>query len=909
MNRLMTLRKVGVTFTLVWSLNSFLKAQSCGSINAANGLVINLADPNGCNCSGSYAFYDDGGPSGNYSNNRRDTVRFVSPGRRLRIRFNSSSLQTCCDHLWVYDGNVTPGGPIRAGLMWRLNGSTSPASLISTQDTVTFIFYSDGSTTNAGWSALIDCVPPGAGGTLTRYDLSDGSPSSSVSCGTLMSFYDRGGPHNVYPEAVDDTVTFIPANPTDRLMVAFPYQLSLSSGDTLWVYENTMTPNNLLALFTAGSSRAETLLTTASGNNLIFHFRSDFDGNVGPGWGAVISCAPPSPPSPTTYMGRGVRTIACGTTYRFYDSGSPGLIADNGRSSYGNYADNENNTITFVSQNQAQRLRLDFSSFSTQSNFDWLEVYDGSTTTSPLIGRWSGGTLPPIILSSGPMLTIRFSSDGSNNSSGWVATVQCAGLPAPPTYTMSNATQSVTTCSALFYDDGGPAGGYTYPQDRTFTFCPDDPTAYLRVRFPYQFVLAAGDTLWAYEGPSVDPARLLGIYVRGNKGEEIALQVPGTCLTFRFKADAASPGAAGWHGIVECTSTPQPSITWMQGRGIRRQCNLILYDDGGPNANYRNNANDSLLLISPSSCGVSIQFTQFTTETNIDLLSLWQISSSGSSSVGSFSGSSLPNSGNPINPGGDSLLLRFTSNGSNNAAGWRAVVSCPNSFSVSVSPANAVLCRGGSVTLTASGGPAGTTYTWNTGATGSTLVVTSPGTYWVTAQAPSGCTAYTNPAVVTPHSPADTTISISDATLSNTTCQNPGYNCTWYDCNTNQVVGTGSAFTPTSSGWYALIIENTATNCRDTSNCHYIGTNSIMPPFSSADLLRLYPNPTFSTSRLEAAAVIEVLRIWDTQGREVFSTWPRASFYDLPSLPAGTYKVQVMLFGGTPASLTWQVVK
>jgi hypothetical protein len=347
----------------------------------------------------------------------------------------------------------------------------------------------------------------------------------------------------------------------------------------------------------------------------------------------------------------------------------------------------------------------------------------------------------------------------------------------------------------------------------------------------------------------------------------------------------------------------------MQGRGIRRQCNLILYDDGGPDANYRNNANDSLLLISPSSCGVSIQFTEFSTETNYDFLRLWQISPSGSSSLGSFSGSSLPNSGNPINPGGDSLLLRFTSDGSVNYSGWRAVVSCPNSFSVSVSPANAVLCRGGSVTLTASGGPAGTTYTWNTGATGSTLVVTSPGTYWVTAQAPSGCTAYTNPAVVTPHSPADTTISISDATLSNTTCQNPGYNCTWYDCNTNQVVGTGSAFTPTSSGWYALIIENTATNCRDTSNCHYIGTNSIMPPFSSADLLRLYPNPTFSTSRLEAAAVIEVLRIWDTQGREVFSTWPRASFYDLPSLPAGTYKVQVMLFGGTPASLTWQVVK
>jgi hypothetical protein len=71
-----------------------------------------------------------------------------------------------------------------------------------------------------------------------------------------------------------------------------------------------------------------------------------------------------------------------------------------------------------------------------------------------------------------------------------------------------------------------------------------------------------------------------------------------------------------------------------------------------------------------------------------------------------------------------------------------------------------------------------------------------------------------------------------------------------------------------------------------------------MPPFSSAELLRLYPNPTSSTSRLEAAAIIEVLRIWDTQGREVFSTQPRAYFYELPSLPAGTYKVQVIPIPG-----------
>ncbi len=78
---------------------------------------------------------------------------------------------------------------------------------------------------------------------------------------------------------------------------------------------------------------------------------------------------------------------------------------------------------------------------------------------------------------------------------------------------------------------------------------------------------------------------------------------------------------------------------------------------------------------------------------------------------------------------------------------------------------------------------------------------------------------------------------------------------------------------------------------------------------SSVDLLRLYPNPTFSTSCVKAAALIEVLRMWDMQGRGVFCAWLRFPFHDLPLLSAGTYKVQVILSGGTTALLTWQVVE
>jgi PKD repeat protein len=64
----------------------------------------------------------------------------------------------------------------------------------------------------------------------------------------------------------------------------------------------------------------------------------------------------------------------------------------------------------------------------------------------------------------------------------------------------------------------------------------------------------------------------------------------------------------------------------------------------------------------------------------------------------------------------------------------------PNTLTGNITPLAPTFCEGGSTTLAAPAGPAGSTYTWSTGVSGQNLVVTQEGTYSVTITSPDGCT-------------------------------------------------------------------------------------------------------------------------------------------------------------------------
>lgn len=218
----------------------------------------------------------------------------------------------------------------------------------------------------------------------------------------------------------------------------------------------------------------------------------------------------------------------------FYDSGG----------SDANYSNNENKTMVFTSDN-GNRLSFNFQSFRTESP-DILRIYDGPDNTYPLIGEYSGTNSPGVVVSVGTSLTFVFTSDYSTTYSGWSALISCT-TPALTEYVMSSGT--VTACSGVFTDSGGPNGNYSNNEDKTMTFCSGN-SDYVTVSFmKYGFSLAAGDTLFAYDRANTS-SPMIGAYCGNSLPETISSQT-GSCITFRFKSDLTNV-SSGWRALLGC---------------------------------------------------------------------------------------------------------------------------------------------------------------------------------------------------------------------------------------------------------------------------------------------------------------------------------------------------------------------
>ncbi|WP_345322930.1 Ig-like domain-containing protein [Novipirellula rosea] len=104
---------------------------------------------------------------------------------------------------------------------------------------------------------------------------------------------------------------------------------------------------------------------------------------------------------------------------QYFDSGNIGA----------DYLDNENGVLT-LNSGPGSVLQVDFTSFETEGfNLDLLRIFDGSDTTTPLIGTFQGASVfgnedpPGTITGTNNELTFEFITDGSVVFSGWEANV------------------------------------------------------------------------------------------------------------------------------------------------------------------------------------------------------------------------------------------------------------------------------------------------------------------------------------------------------------------------------------------------------------------------------------------------------------------------------------------------------
>ncbi|HRW97580.1 MAG TPA: C10 family peptidase [Bacteroidales bacterium] len=125
------------------------------------------------------------------------------------------------------------------------------------------------------------------------------------------------------------------------------------------------------------------------------------------------------------------------------------------------YQPNINSSWLIDPQNEydsVSYIRLTFDRFETQEGVDMVKVYDGEDETAPLLGEFSGATIPAELYSTGNKVLITFTTNEETEANGWFISfkafqpVWCSGLT------------SLTDPSGTF-DDG--SGSFYYNNGST----------------------------------------------------------------------------------------------------------------------------------------------------------------------------------------------------------------------------------------------------------------------------------------------------------------------------------------------------------------------------------------------------------------------------------------------------------
>ena len=103
--------------------------------------------------------------------------------------------------------------------------------------------------------------------------------------------------------------------------------------------------------------------------------------------------------------------------------GCTGLVTDSGGAG-ADYSNNESITTTYCSD-MGNQIKLTFTSFDIEENFDFLFIYDGVDTDAPIIGVFTNSNSPGAVVSTNGCLTLVFESDGSTTGPGYSADITC----------------------------------------------------------------------------------------------------------------------------------------------------------------------------------------------------------------------------------------------------------------------------------------------------------------------------------------------------------------------------------------------------------------------------------------------------------------------------------------------------
>ena len=375
---------IGLTLDVTAGNNQQYTAQSLQTITT--GIIPIFPISNGgtiTTCTGT--FYDSGLDSADYGNNEDYTMTFM-PGSGsdfIVVDFTSFDLENNYDFLHVYNGPDVNSPEIQGS---PFTGTNSPGTLYGATG-LTFRFTSDSSAQHAGWVANVSCY----------------NATTVPDCAINPTPADAAT--NVYSSTANLT---------------WDEQIGVSSYDVYFGTDTNPLNNNPITVTTNS-------FPVSLNPNTTYYWTVISTNSVGQSQGCDVW-------SFTT--GGAIYNMTDGATITTCD----GSFFDEGGLN-NNYSNSLDQTMTFMPATSGNALEFYFTSFdvelgSSGTQYDYLEVYDGTDTSATLIGKFSaddGAPVPPELqpvtaTNAAGALTFVFHSDDSINKGGWEATINCNPL-------------------------------------------------------------------------------------------------------------------------------------------------------------------------------------------------------------------------------------------------------------------------------------------------------------------------------------------------------------------------------------------------------------------------------------------------------------------------------------------------
>ncbi len=346
--------------------------------------------------------FSDGSGANNYTNNQ-GCYWYIAPPCASSVTLSFSQFDTELN----YDGVVIYDSLSATNQIGAFSGTTIPTSITSNTGTMLVVFLSDFANNYQGFTANYTSTGSSYCSGVTTLNTSDYGTISDGSGGNNYCNNSNCSWLIQPPQATNVTLNF----------TAFELEQASSDGNSVYdaveVYDGNSLNAPLLGRFTGTNIPAS---ITSSGNSLFVRFYSDYSDSF-QGWSAYYTS------TQNAYCNGNSTTFTA----------SSGTITDG--SGIDKYANNSN-CSWLIQPTNATSVTLSFLTFDTELNYDGVIVYNGANSSAPILGQYTGNTLPNAITSSGGSMYLVFLSDEALRANGWSANYTSTNSSSPTTFNL-----------------------------------------------------------------------------------------------------------------------------------------------------------------------------------------------------------------------------------------------------------------------------------------------------------------------------------------------------------------------------------------------------------------------------------------------------------------------------------------